>query len=274
MALTATSPPPDPPEVEKLWVSGSTVYAQLTPEEYSDDPVLRSMSADGGRSWARLDGGIPTDAEPASGRACRSDGICFDAMGGSIRETRLDGETKTSFELSRSQRAALDWRRPDGGAHPDDMFIHVAVIRGPDGESVVASAKDQGVVVLGPSGRWTRIAVLGAEPTSLSGSVFAMNVATFALLASMPIALVATVATALTRQHRNGWTKAGSAVGGLVFGGVFWAAGVGVWALGSFNRADPNRTAIILTLLALATLLVPVSAVRATGRRRPSTPSS
>ena len=270
VALTATSPLPDPPEVVSLSVSGSTVYAEITTAGYPEERREWARSTDGGRSWTRVEGGVPADADPAPGRACRADGTCFDTTGGSIQETRPDGSTKTSFELSGSQRAALDHRRAGQGADPDDMFIHVAVVPGLEGESVVATARDQGVVVLGPSGGWQRVAVLGAEPTSLAGSVLALNIATGAFFFSLPIAFVATVATALTRQHRNGWVKAGIVVAAVAFGGLFWASGVVVWAVGSFNRADPTIMTILLTLLGLATLFVPISAVRASGKPRPA----
>lgn len=271
VALTATSPPPDPPEVVSLWVAGSTVYAEVTSEHDSDDPATWAMSTDGGRSWIPAENGPPAAAERALRQACRTDGTCFEALGGSIRETRPDGEAKTSFELSGSQREALRYRRPDRGAHPEEMFFYVAVVPGPDGESVVVNARDQGAVVLGPSGGWKRLAVLGADPTPVGGSVLALDAAKFALFASGPFAVVAAVAASSRRRYRDAWANGAAVVGALLFGALFWGAGLVVWALGTFNRTAPNPTAIALAALALGTVIAPIAAVQATGFARGAT---
>lgn len=259
--------------VDSLAVSGDTVFAELVVAD-DEEPAAVARSLDGGLTWEAIDDdaqsgaqtGVPAEAARGSEEACRRDGRCFAARGGAIEEKGPDGEWSTAFSLEGGRREMIEYRRPSGGTDLDELFESVVVVDGAEGESVVVAARDQGVVVLGPSGRWERTAVLDAKPTSTNGSMAPLDVATTVLIVSLPVALVAAVVIAISRRRSGGWTVIGSIVGAMLVAGATWALAVGTWALGTFTTQKPIPLAMVLFVLAAAVVLLPMAFVRrATG---------
>jgi hypothetical protein len=121
LALTATSQAAVT-EVVSLSVTGTTGFAELTESDRPDEPSHWGISTDGGSTWEEPEEEVPTGLEPAGAEACRSDGRCYAARGGTIDEMVPGGGWTTSFQLSEGKRELLEYRRSDGGADPDEMF--------------------------------------------------------------------------------------------------------------------------------------------------------
>ncbi|NLD77901.1 MAG: hypothetical protein GX643_14670, partial [Acidimicrobiales bacterium] len=205
-------------EVRSLAVTGSTVHATVAEDSGPTAHTRRAMSTDGGRTWAKLD-----DTEPdldgsteSTEEACRSDGHCFAARGGSVEEKPPGGDWSTAFSFSSGDRELIDYRRPSGGAEFDRMFQSVLVVPGEEGESVLVTARDQGVLVLDPDGDWRRVRVLDVKPTSTNGTMVPLDVSTVALFLSLPVAGIAAVVRAIARRRGGAWAAVGSVVGAMV----------------------------------------------------------
>lgn len=272
LALTATSPV-SRPEVIALRTMGSTVYAEIDqPDSYGQSEVW-AVSDDGGHQWRRLEGAVPAGAVEAASKACRSDGHCFQAVGHSIGHRAANGDLESTFTFNKRQRAVIDYRRFDEGASLYDLFTAVAVVDQSGTDSVVVSARDQGVVVVGADGHWQRVQVLGARPTPMSGTMIPFFLAEKLLFFSLPIA-VFTVVLSLATKTGSVWRRLGNAIGTLVAAGALWGVGMLVWAIGTFNRVNPMTLAALIGGAALMTIGLPLINLRQGRSRAEVTPSA
>lgn len=264
VGFTATSAA-QRPEVRSLAASGSTVYAEVAEDSGPTALTTWAQSTDGGETWTEVeDDSSPklADSTESTAEACRSDGRCFAARGGSVEVKPPDGRWSTSFAFSDDERDLIDHRRPSGGAELDQMFQSVLVVDGDEGESVLVAARDQGVLAMDPDGGWRRVGVLDATPTSVNGSMIPLSAATIILFLSLPVAGVTAAVRAAAQRGAGVWAKAGSVVGAVMIAGVVWCFGIGAYILGTWTSQQPMILAGLLLVIAVAVVLLPLAFVR------------
>ena len=162
-----------PPVVDAFVVPGDgSVVARLRDESAeaqarAESEIAWAVSDDGGATWRPSEDapeGRPNDAD----QACSASLGCFRTRHLTVQQSDGDaGPWRTSFGFSAEQHRRMR-QRDDPCSRGDDLTA-VAIVERPDGDHVVVSMENQGVLHRRPDGEWERRGVLDLDPVSTSG---------------------------------------------------------------------------------------------------------
>ena len=189
---------------------------------HAESEITWAVSDDGGATWRRSEHapeGRPSDAD----QACSASLGCFRTRHLTVEQRDGDsGPWRTSFAFSAEQRRRIR-QRDDPCAIGDDLTA-VAIVERPDGDHVVVSMENQGVLHRPPDGQWERRGVLDLDPVSTSGPSWLIQLLWVGPLVAMALACVVLWGTR-RRYDRSGrrqglLTAIAGGVGLIVFAGL------------------------------------------------------
>jgi len=210
--------------------------------------VYARLLDDGGvTTWARagVDGRVwtvgPPPADPvvlSASSGCATDGRCFQVLSDEQVQVRTPaGPWATAFAFSaaewRHMRARQGGGMCEGAGTP--LFGALAVVHGDDGDVVLVTMGDQGLLRGAPDGSWTRVAVGGFAPVATDGpSPWRpwLAASPFALLLAVPLAAV------FAPRRRRIWLSVAMIVAGAL-------CGVLSFAIVTLGNAYGNGTLVV-----------------------------